>query len=98
MVKTIKLQLRTCHSRLGPVGLCEGRHHLGVLRDEGRVDAGLLQKVPHEFIHQPCDGARGTAVDIVLHAQSLQELGHAGVLQRGESNSHRLLHAQYYKE
>ena len=49
---------------LCPVPLGQGRHDLGVLRDEGWVDAGLLQVVSYQLVQQAGGGPGRGTVDL----------------------------------
>lgn len=56
------------------VVLGEGRHHLRVSGDEGRVDTLLLDPLTNELVKKTSVGLGGRAVDLVFSTKRLQEV------------------------
>merc|ERR1719261_1950259 len=58
---------------LRAVPLRERRHDLRVLRDEDRLrEDAVLDEVPAELVQEARAGARGLALDVMLHADLVQ--------------------------
>lgn len=58
---------------LGTMVLGKRAHHLGVLQDEGGVDAGLLDELARELVNHASVGERWWALNTHLLAHSLEE-------------------------
>ena len=78
-------------SRSAAVGLGKRGHHLGVIGDKRGVDAGLLEEMAHQLVHESSHCAWGAAVNIMLHAELLQEGAAFGGLHGGELHSSSFL-------